>query len=105
VPVRSTTAVVDNDEPPPPLPEKSPSLTEPQNDYANVGGSPQSRGANAPPPVMRRSTHRSRVCISLTLQQLSVITYYLILMCCKLHRQQHRMIELVVKDVLTSSVS
>jgi len=60
--IPSTTPVADNDETPPPLPEKSTTLTEPHSDYANVGGSPQSRSDNLPPPVMRRTTHRGRVC-------------------------------------------
>jgi len=59
----SAVAVADT---PPPLPEKSTSLNaEPQNDYANVGGGGSAHpGANkVPPPVMRKSTHRGRVCI------------------------------------------
>jgi len=64
--IRRTTAVAENNETPPPLPEKvAATLAEPQADYANVGGSRHSQNDNVPPPVMRRTTHRGRVCVLL----------------------------------------
>jgi len=74
VPMRATTTIAENDETPPPLPEKSGSLAEPHNDYANVGGSPPPHNDKIPPPVMRRTTHRGRVRISLQCHLVIVYT-------------------------------
>ena len=74
--MHTVAAVAENDETPPPLPEKSGTLAEPHNDYANVGSSPQPHNDKIPPPVMRRTTHRGRVCISLLrCSPLSVIAH------------------------------
>jgi len=62
---RPPTIIAENDETPPPLPEKSTTLAEPQSDYANVGGSSDDRH-ETPPVMMRRTTHRGRVCSLLT---------------------------------------
>jgi len=63
-------AVAENySETPPPLPEKT-TLADPQTDYANVTGSAAVQSRNdkvPPPPVMRRTTHRGRVRVSLSL--------------------------------------
>jgi hypothetical protein len=55
----------DNDEPPPPLPEKSTAHA----DYANVGANSTQGAGDAitggPPPLIRRGTHRDRVILRL----------------------------------------
>ena len=69
-PITTAAAVAENySETPPPLPEKT-TLAEPQTDYANVTGSAAVQSRNdkvPPPPVMRRTTHRGRVRVSLSL--------------------------------------
>jgi len=62
VPVAPPPVADSNSETPPPLPEKSLTLGEPHNDYANVGICTDSTSDRQAPPVMRRCTHRDRVC-------------------------------------------